>query len=168
MLHVIMNRRGGVATDRHGRMKQNYASSSRLSSGSSHHCQAIMSSDRGERSPCEQQSGEQLSISTVEPCRQPDYLNAKTNVLTPLDNLDIVHKLVSASSSRREEGNLRGPAKQSVLVQGALDMLILRTLALEPMHGYGIGVRLEQISQGVFRINAGSLFPAFDDWSETD
>ena len=51
--------------------------------------------------------------------------------------------------------------KQSVLVQGTLDMLILKTLALEPMHGYGIGVRLEQISRGVFQVNAGSLFPAF-------
>jgi transcriptional regulator len=40
-------------------------------------------------------------------------------------------------------------------------MLILRVLALEPMHGYGIGVRLEQISRGTFHINAGSLFPAF-------
>jgi transcriptional regulator len=39
-------------------------------------------------------------------------------------------------------------------------MLILKTLALEPMHGYGVGVRLEQISRGVFQINAGSLFPA--------
>jgi len=39
-------------------------------------------------------------------------------------------------------------------------MLILKTLALEPMHGYGIGIRLEQISKGVFRVNAGSLFPA--------
>ena len=46
------------------------------------------------------------------------------------------------------------------LVQGTLHMLILRTLALEPMHGYGIGARLEQISQGVFKVNAGSLFPA--------
>ena len=44
------------------------------------------------------------------------------------------------------------------LVQGTLDMLILKTLALEPMHGYGIGQRIEQISQGVF---PGSLFPAF-------
>src|SRR6185295_7807828 len=51
--------------------------------------------------------------------------------------------------------------KQSVLVQGTLDMLILKTLALEPMHGYGIGVRIEQISKGVFQVNAGSLFPAF-------
>ena len=50
--------------------------------------------------------------------------------------------------------------KPSDVVQGTLHMLILKTLALEPMHGYGIGVRLEQISKGVFRVNAGSLFPA--------
>lgn len=52
------------------------------------------------------------------------------------------------------------PDHSSALVQGTLDMLILKTLALEPMHGYGIGARLEQISGGVFRVNAGSLFPA--------
>jgi len=46
------------------------------------------------------------------------------------------------------------------LIQGTLHMLVLRTLALEPMHGYGIGARLEQISGGVFKVNAGSLFPA--------
>jgi PadR family transcriptional regulator PadR len=51
-------------------------------------------------------------------------------------------------------------AKSSGLVQGTLYMLILKTLALEPLHGYGIGVRLEQISKGVFQVNAGSLFPA--------
>jgi PadR family transcriptional regulator, regulatory protein PadR len=51
--------------------------------------------------------------------------------------------------------------KPSDLVQGTLDMLILKTLALESMHGYGIAVRLEQMSQGVFRVNAGSLFVAF-------
>ena len=51
--------------------------------------------------------------------------------------------------------------KPAALVQGTLDMLILKTLALEPMHGYGINVRIEQISQGVFQVNAGSLFPAF-------
>ncbi len=49
----------------------------------------------------------------------------------------------------------------SDLVQGTLDMLILKTLALEPMHGYGIGIRIEQISRGVFLVNPGSLFPAF-------
>jgi PadR family transcriptional regulator len=53
------------------------------------------------------------------------------------------------------------PEKPSGVVQGTLDMLILKTLALEPMHGYGIGVRLEQVSRGVFQVNAGSLFPAF-------
>jgi PadR family transcriptional regulator len=47
------------------------------------------------------------------------------------------------------------------LVQGTLDMLILKTLALEPMHGYGIALRIEQVSKGVFRVNPGSLFPAF-------
>jgi PadR family transcriptional regulator, regulatory protein PadR len=51
--------------------------------------------------------------------------------------------------------------KPGDLVQGTLDMLILKTLALEPMHGYGIAVRLEQMSKGVFRLNAGSLFVAF-------
>jgi transcriptional regulator len=51
--------------------------------------------------------------------------------------------------------------KPSDLVQGTLDMLILKTLALEPMHGYGIAVRLEQMSGGVFCLNAGSLFVAF-------
>lgn len=68
--------------------------------------------------------------------------------------------------------------KQSGLVQGTLDMLILKTLALEPMHGYGIGNRIEQISKGVFQVNAGSLFPAFrrlerdglikGDWAATE
>jgi PadR family transcriptional regulator PadR len=52
------------------------------------------------------------------------------------------------------------PEKPSDLVQGTLDMLILKTLALEPTHGYGISVRIEQMSKGVFRLNAGSLFLA--------
>ncbi len=51
--------------------------------------------------------------------------------------------------------------KATGLVQGTLDMLILKTLALEPMHGYGIALRIEQISKGVFCVNPGSLFPAF-------
>ena len=52
-------------------------------------------------------------------------------------------------------------AKPTDLVQGTLDMLILKTLALEPLHGYGITLRIEQVSNGVFRVNPGSLFPAF-------
>ncbi|MGA8027926.1 MAG: PadR family transcriptional regulator [Bryobacteraceae bacterium] len=51
--------------------------------------------------------------------------------------------------------------KPSELVQGTLEMLILKTLALEPMHGYGVALRIEQVSKGVFRVNPGSLFPAF-------
>ncbi len=47
------------------------------------------------------------------------------------------------------------------MVQGTLDMLILKTLALEPMHGYGIAQRIEQVSGNVFQVNPGSLFPAF-------
>jgi PadR family transcriptional regulator len=46
------------------------------------------------------------------------------------------------------------------LVQGTLEMLVLKTLALEPMHGYGIALRIEQVSSGVFRVNPGSLLPA--------
>lgn len=46
------------------------------------------------------------------------------------------------------------------VVQGTLEMLILKTLALEPMHGYGVALRIEQVSKGVFRVNPGSLLPA--------
>lgn len=50
--------------------------------------------------------------------------------------------------------------KSSGLVQGTLDMLILKTLALEPMHGWGVAVRIKQISRGVSCVNAGPLFVA--------
>ncbi|HMG01819.1 MAG TPA: PadR family transcriptional regulator [Edaphobacter sp.] len=46
------------------------------------------------------------------------------------------------------------------LIQGTLEMLVLKTLALMPMHGYGIAQRIEQISDGAFRVNPGSLLPA--------
>lgn len=49
---------------------------------------------------------------------------------------------------------------QRDVVQGTLEMLILKTLALEPMHGYGVALRIEQVSEGVFRVNPGSLLPA--------
>ena len=47
------------------------------------------------------------------------------------------------------------------LVQGTLDMLVLRVLALEPMHGYGVVQRIAQVSEGAFAVGPGSLFPAF-------
>jgi PadR family transcriptional regulator, regulatory protein PadR len=46
------------------------------------------------------------------------------------------------------------------LVPGTLEMLVLKTLALESMHGYGIALRIEQVSAGAFRVNPGSLLPA--------
>src|SRR4051812_1885246 len=47
------------------------------------------------------------------------------------------------------------------VIQGTLDMLILRSLSLQPMHGFGITQRIEQISKGVFKVNPGSLLVAF-------
>ena len=46
------------------------------------------------------------------------------------------------------------------VIQGTLDMLILKTLSLQPMHGFGIGRRIEQISHDVFKVNPGSLLTA--------
>src|SRR5689334_3709153 len=64
------------------------------------------------------------------------------------------------------------------VIQGTLDMLILKTLSLEPLHGYGIARRIEQISQGVFKVNPGSLLTALQrlerngwldsEWRETE
>jgi PadR family transcriptional regulator, regulatory protein PadR len=69
--------------------------------------------------------------------------------MLPLDDLEVGRFSLAMSE------------KNTALVQGTLDMLILKTLALEPMHGWGIAQRIEQISQGVFQLNPGSLFPAF-------
>ena len=49
---------------------------------------------------------------------------------------------------------------KSDLLQGTLDLLILKTLALEPMHGWGITQRIQQISDGALVVNQGSLYPA--------
>ena len=46
------------------------------------------------------------------------------------------------------------------VIQGTLDLLILKTLSLQPLHGFGIARRIEQISRGVFKVNPGSLFTA--------
>ena len=46
------------------------------------------------------------------------------------------------------------------LLQGTLDLLILKTLALGPQHGWGISQRIQQISENVLRVNQGSLYPA--------
>ncbi|HUP53226.1 MAG TPA: PadR family transcriptional regulator [Longimicrobiales bacterium] len=49
---------------------------------------------------------------------------------------------------------------RSELLQGTLELLVLRVLTLEPMHGWGIAQRLEQMSRDVFSVNQGSLYPA--------
>ena len=64
------------------------------------------------------------------------------------------------------------------VIQCTLDMLILKTLSLGPMHGFGIARRIEQISRGVFKVNPGSLLTAFQrleragwldaEWRETE
>jgi transcriptional regulator len=58
--------------------------------------------------------------------------------------------------------------KPTELVQGTLEMLVLKTLALQPMHGYGIALRLEQLSDGAFRVNPGSLLPALSRMERAD
>jgi transcriptional regulator len=51
-------------------------------------------------------------------------------------------------------------SREAALLQGTLDMLILKILALEPLHGYGIVQRLQQISRDALQIRQGSLYPA--------
>jgi PadR family transcriptional regulator, regulatory protein PadR len=52
------------------------------------------------------------------------------------------------------------PTSTTALLQGTLDVLILKVLVLEPMHGLGISRRITQITQGTFQVKPGSLFPA--------
>jgi PadR family transcriptional regulator PadR len=64
------------------------------------------------------------------------------------------------------------------VIQGTLDLLILKTLSLQPMHGFGIARRVEEVSRGVFKVNPGSLLTALQrleragwldaEWSETE
>ena len=74
---------------------------------------------------------------------------------------------------------MRAVDEQSTdVISGTLDMLILKTLSLAPMHGFGIARRVEQISRGVFKVNAGSLLVALQrleraglldaEWRETE
>jgi transcriptional regulator len=51
-------------------------------------------------------------------------------------------------------------SKPTDLVQGTLDVLILKTVALEPMHGWGIAQRIRQVSKEVLQVNQGALYPA--------
>jgi PadR family transcriptional regulator PadR len=67
---------------------------------------------------------------------------------------------------------------QTDALRGSLDLLVLKTLSLEPMHGWGISRRIEQLSKGTLAVNQGSLYPALQrlekdglvtsDWGTTD
>jgi PadR family transcriptional regulator, regulatory protein PadR len=67
---------------------------------------------------------------------------------------------------------------QGDALRGSLDLLVLKTLSLTPMHGWGISLRIQQISKGVLEVNQGSLYPALQrleksglidsDWGTTD
>ena len=52
------------------------------------------------------------------------------------------------------------PKSQSDMIRGTLDMLILKVLSLEPMHGWGISERIQQVSQDALQVNQGSLYPS--------
>jgi PadR family transcriptional regulator PadR len=54
------------------------------------------------------------------------------------------------------------PSSQDELLKGTLDMLILKTLSVQPMHGYAIAQHIERLSGGVFAIEQGSLYPALE------
>jgi PadR family transcriptional regulator PadR len=73
--------------------------------------------------------------------------------LRPFDNRQQKWKSVV----ERREGSMPTPTE---LLQGTLDLLILQTLAPEPMHGWGIALRIQQVSQDVLQIGQGSLYPA--------
>jgi len=52
------------------------------------------------------------------------------------------------------------PASNADVLQGTLDLLILKALSLEPMHGWGVALRIQQISRDILQVNQGSLYPA--------
>ena len=58
-------------------------------------------------------------------------------------------------------------AKKTDLLQGTLDLLVLKALALGPLHGLGVSRRIEQITSGTFQVKPGSLFPALHRMEES-
>jgi len=63
---------------------------------------------------------------------------------------------------RRSARTISGMAADSAVVQGTLDLMVLKALSLEPTHGWGIGERIHRMSGEAFRVNAGSLYVALD------
>jgi transcriptional regulator len=65
---------------------------------------------------------------------------------------------VSPSDCLKEDASMTDP--RTDLLQGTLEMLVLKTLALEPMHGWGVAHRIQSMSRDVFLVAQGSLYPA--------
>jgi transcriptional regulator len=88
-----------------------------------------------------------------------------------------VHAALDGDRNPRTEPSVT-TRPQSDALRGSLDLLVLKTLSLAPMHGWGIGQRVQQISDGVLEVNQGSLYPALQrleqaglitsDWGTTD
>ena len=96
----------------------------------------------------------------------------------PLERHILTIKMYGPSNAADGRHIVGGNETGTDVIQGTLDMLILKALSLEPMHGFGIARRIEQVSRGVFKVNPGSLLVAFQrlergglieaDWRQSD
>jgi PadR family transcriptional regulator, regulatory protein PadR len=97
---------------------------------------------------------------------------------SPLDSYRNAAQLSSLDGYRNPPEDRTMARTQTDALRGSLDLLVLKTLSLGPMHGWGIGQRLQQISEGVLEVNQGSLYPALQrlekdglitsEWGTTD
>jgi PadR family transcriptional regulator, regulatory protein PadR len=98
------------------------------------------------------------------PCNQANVSysidSTSTGVDRPASNVPYALILTIKMSGSTFKGHVMA-SPSTDLVQGTLDLLILKSLSLEPMHGFGIARRIQAVSQGVFRVNPGSLLVAF-------
>ena len=86
-------------------------------------------------------------------CEQIRFVGQFTNSLT---RRKARHRLLSLTEGK---GSIT-TSKPTDLVQGTVDLLILKTIALEPMHGWAIAQRIRQVSKNVLQVNQGALYPA--------
>jgi PadR family transcriptional regulator PadR len=113
-------------------------------------------------------------------CVESDFVQAvcsSERLCTPRD----IKRNLPHSSSKNQQVHQhfdRMPQPQSDALRGSIELLVLKTLSLESMHGWGIGQRIQQISGGKFDVNQGSLYPALQrleqqglitsDWKTTE
>jgi transcriptional regulator len=88
------------------------------------------------------------------------------------------HSFLSTTTEAARQETTVPPRPQTDALRGSLDLLVLKTLSLAPMHGWGISQRVQQLSKGTLEINQGSLYPALQrlekdglitsEWDTTD